>query len=958
MHKATTIPPRSFFYRTSAAILFIAFFSAFANGYSQHSMAASASSFAQNNAQQLFAVDHLTIEYKQNPLAIDVDFPRMAWQLISNKRNVSQSAYQIQVSEQIDFSKATYDSGKVISDQSIQLPFTGVSLQSGKRYFWRIKAWDQNNHASKWSPTAFWEMGLLKPSDWQANWIEADIKEDKSISNPPVMMRTEFLLDKPIESARAYVTSHGIYEMHINGNKVGDELFTPGWTSYEKRLQYQTFDVTNHLQRGKNAVGVMIGDGWFRGNLVFKKLRNIYGDTLALISQIVVTYTDGTTQIIASDDSWKASNGPILMSEIYHGETYDARKELSGWDKPNFDDKNWHGVLEVSHGKEQLIAPEAAGVKAIERIKPIELIVTPSGETVLDFGQNMVGYIEFSVSGKAGDKVVLRHAETLDKAGNFYVENLRLARQTIDYTLKGGERETYRPFFTFQGFRYVSVDQYPGDINTDDFEAVVIHSDLPRGNSYSTSKPLVNQLQSNILWSQKGNFLDIPTDCPQRNERLGWTGDAQVFIRTAAFNMNVAGFFSKWLKDLAVDQKPSGSVTHIVPDAIRERAPFHGAAAWGDAAVIIPWTLYQIYADEKVLVQQYDSMQRWVAFQTSKAGDNFIWTGTPQFGDWLAFSTNEAAYPGATTGKDYVATAFYAHSVDLMSKIATVLGKHQAAKKYRAQFTEIKSAFNKEFVTQTGRVAENTQTAYALALQFDLLPESIRESSANRLARNVRARKHLTTGFVGTPHLTHALSRYGHIDEAYMLLNRERYPSWLYPVSKGATTIWERWDGIKPNGEFQAAKLNSLNHYAYGAIGEWMYRVMAGLEIDPSKPGYKHFYVQPKPGGGFTHVDLSYQSQYGQIQSNWLIDEGQFSLTVEIPVNTTATIKLPKASLADVSENGSVIAGNSLFEGVKQSGDEVWLSAGSGTYTFRYPWASESDKAPKAKARKQKFENM
>lgn len=887
------------------------------------------------------SIGHLSTEYKINPIAIDIIKPRFAWHLHSTQRNVLQSAYQLQVmKDNSNFDNdILWDTGKQNSNQSNQVVYAGPALDSGARYYWRVKVWNAKGLASDWSPAAYWEMGLLSADQWQAKWIEPDLKEDKAISNPAPMLRKEFSLNKSIKQARAYVTSHGLYEMYINGEKVGDELFTPGWTSYNKRLQYQVYDVTAMVNSGNNAVAAMLADGWYRGNLVFKNLRNGYGDTLGLLSQIVVTYSDGSKHVIGTDNSWKSNIGPVVMSEIYHGETYDARLQHTGWKNAGFDDATWSGVSEIEHNKSHLVAPEAPAVKAIEEIKPVKFFTTPEGDKVLDLGQNMVGFINFKVKGKAGDKVVLRHAETLDKDGNFYTENLRLAKQTVDYTLKGGGEESYHPIFSFQGFRYVAIDEYPGEIDPENFTAIVVHSDLPTGSHYSTSKPLVNQLQSNILWSQKGNFLDIPTDCPQRNERLGWTGDAQVFIRTAAFNMNVSGFFSKWLKDLEADQKPSGSVTHIVPDVIGDRAPFHGAAAWGDAAVIIPWTLYQVYGDTRVLEQQYNSMQRWVAFQTRKAGDNFIWTGTPQFGDWLAFSTNNAAYPGATTGKDYVATAFYAHSVDLMSRIAKVLGKTVEQQEYAEQFEKIKAAFNREFVTQTGRVAENTQTAYALALQFDLLPESIRESSAKRLARNVKARKHLTTGFVGTPHLAHALSRYGHLDEAYTLLNREGYPSWLYPVKQGATTIWERWDGIKPNGEFQAAKLNSLNHYAYGAIGEWMYSVMAGLEIDPANPGYKHFFIQPKPGGGYQFVNLTYPSLYGDIQSNWKIADGRFNLHVEIPHNTTANVTLPNAKLEDITEGKDLISETKLSDTASQQDNTVTLILGSGKYQFSYPYA-------------------
>ncbi|RPJ80690.1 MAG: alpha-L-rhamnosidase, partial [Acidobacteria bacterium] len=465
---------------------------------------------------------------------------------------------------------------------------------------------------------------------------------------------------------------------------------------------------------------------------------------------------------------------------------------------------------------------------------------------------------------------------------------------------------------------------------------VVIHSDMEVTGSFETSNDMVNQLQHNITWGQKGNFLDVPTDCPQRDERLGWTGDAQAFARTAAFNMNVAGFFTKWLRDLAADQMDDGGVPHVVPNVLgassRERPA--GAAGWGDAAVIVPWTMYLEYGDARFLEEQYDSMARWVEFQRGRAGDDLIWDGDPHFGDWLAFASTDSSYPGATTGKDLIATAFFAHSADLMHAVARVLGKDADAARYRDLFERIKAAFVREFVTETVRVGENTQTAYVLALHFDLLPERMREQAASRLAREVRDRRHLTTGFLGTPYLCHVLTRFGYLDEAYQLLNRREYPSWLYPVTQGATTIWERWDGQKPNGSFQDAGMNSFNHYAYGAIGDWMYEVMGGLGVDSSAPGYKHVVIRPRPGGGFTRVSVAHQSLYGEARSSWANESGLFELAVSIPPNTTATVWLPRVRADAVTEGDQPLAVGRGIASVRQEGDSVVLEIGSGSYRF------------------------
>jgi alpha-L-rhamnosidase len=884
-------------------------------------------------------VAELRTEYAANPLGIDVRQPRLSWQIQASARGVAQTAYQVEVAlseRALGTGKGLlWDSGIVKSGDSVNVSYAGPALQSGQRYYWKVRVWDGAGTVSVWSTPAYWEMGLLQPSDWKAQWIEPDIQEDLKISGPSPMLRREFVLKGDVERARAYVTSHGLYEMAINGQRVGDAVLTPGWTSYNKRLQYQTYDVTTLLKQGPNAVGVTLGNGWYRGYLAWGDKRNIYGDRLGVLMQIVVTYRGGRQETIGSDAAWKASTGPILMSEIYHGETYDARLEKAGWASPGFPDTGWSGVKVVEHRKDLLIAPAGPPVRRVGEIKPVKVFRTPAGDTVADMGQNMVGWVRLKVEGPAGATVTLRHAEVLDKQGNFYTENLRAAKQTVRYTLKGGATETFEPHFTFQGFRYVAVDGYPGQLTPDSLTGIVLHSGMAPASTFETSNPLINQLQHNILWGQKGNFVDVPTDCPQRDERLGWMGDAQVFSRTAAFNMDVAGFFTKWLRDVAADQLESGSVPHVIPDVLSEPGkPQAGSAAWADAAVIIPWTMYLSYGDRRILEVQYPSMAAWVEYMRRRAGDDFIWSEDFTFGDWLAFASTASDYPGATTGKDLIATAMFAYSTDLLQRTARVLGKAEDAAKYAALLERIKTAFQREFVTATGRVGENTQTAYAVALQFDLLPEALRTAAAARLAQDVRQRKHLTTGFVGTPYLCHVLSRYGYLDEAYLLLNREEYPSWLYPVKQGATTIWERWDGLKPDGTFQDKGMNSFNHYAYGAIGEWMYRVMAGIEIDPAAPGYKHVFIQPRPGGGFTRVDASHVTPYGRVSSAWKLDGPLFALAVEIPANTTATIRLPGSRLADVTEGGRPLASGNGIAASRQDGPDVVIETGSGQYRF------------------------
>lgn len=892
-------------------------------------------------------ISNLTCEYHSNPLGIDVLQPRLSWQMYSEQRGTRQTAYQIWAAVSAESlangRNLLWDSGKIETAQSTHVPYGGPVLVSGQRVYWKVRVWNEAEGVAE-SLAAWWEMGLLDPGEWQANWITPDWEEDTRQPQPAPLLRREFTAQGSVVAARIYATSLGLYELRLNGQRVGDGLLTPGWTSYEHRLQYQTYDVTDLIVAGDNALGAVLGDGWYRGYMGFTGGRNLYGDRLALLLQLHLRYADGRTETITSDEQWRATPGPIQMSDIYMGEIYDARQEKPGWDRAGYDDSDWIGVRQLDHSKEMVVAQVGPCVRRQEALRPLQILHSPKGETILDFGQNMVGWVKMRVRGPAGATITLRHAEVLDQAGNLYTENLRRAKQTTSYTLQGltDADEVFEPHFTFQGFQYVAVEGFPGEPTADNFMGIVIHSDMPTTGVFECSHPLINQLQRNIVWGQKGNFVDVPTDCPQRDERLGWTGDTQVFIRTACFNMNVAAFFSKWLRDLSADQRADGSVPFVVPDVINKTGPGElsagrgaGAAAWGDAAVICPWTMYLCYGDTRLLAEQYESMAGWVNFMRSQADADHIWRQGFQFGDWLDYRGQDDRLPAPVTNNELIATAFFAYSADLLAKAARVLGKTDDAECYADLADKVKAAFNREFVTPAGRVGPHTQTAYALALYFDLLPETLRPLAAARLAAEIqKAGNHLTTGFVGTPYLCHVLSRYGQLEVAYALLNQETYPSWLYPVKQGATTIWERWDGIKPDGAFQDAGMNSFNHYAYGAIGDWLYQVVAGIDVDPEAPGYKRILIQPQPGGGLTYAKAGFDSLYGRVETHWKLDNGVFQLDVTIPPNSEGVVRLPTSAAETITEQGQPVEQVAGISEIWAEGETMVLCIGSGRYHF------------------------
>ncbi len=833
-------------------------------------------------------ITELRFEHLQETVGLGNRQPRISWMVETETPGWQQKSYEVQAYR--PDGQLHDQSGRIESSQSTLVVWPFAPLVSREQLNIRVRVWDIAERVSAWSDLYPVEAGLLESDDWSARFVTPDWQEDISQSQPSPMLRHEFDIRAGVARARLYVTALGVYAAEINGTAVGDHVLAPGWTSYDHRLCYQLFDVTDLLHEGRNAIGAILGDGWYRGWLGFGGLRrNLYGERLALLAQLEIHYADGTSERIVSDESWRAATGPILAADIYNGETYDARLKKPGWSSPGFEDHDWHGVRLLKYDLAKLFAPLGPPVRRTEMLAPLTISKSPSGRTIVDFGQNLVGRIRLTVQGQAGQTITLRHAEVLE-AGELCLRPLRAAKAIDHYTLSGDGIETWEPQFTFHGFRYAEVDGWPGECQVDDLRAVVCHSDIKRSGWFDCSNPLLNQLHENVVWSMRGNFLSIPTDCPQRDERLGWTGDIQVFAPTACFLYDSAGFLTSWLADLAAEQAAKGVVPYVVPDILD---PKPAAAAWGDAAVIVPWVLYQCYGDRDILAMQFESMRGWVDLIASIAGDNKLWDTGFQFGDWLDPAAPPDNPGAARTDKHLLASAYFARSAELVSQAAEVLGLAKAEATYHALAAEVRQAFANEYITPNGRLLSDSETAYALALAFGLLPTfEQRQHAAERLSALVEANGyHIATGFVGTPLICDALCAAGRLDDAYQLLLQRECPSWLYPVTMGATTIWERWDSLRPDGSVNPGEMTSFNHYALGAIADWLHRVVGGLA--PLEPGYGRIEVRPQPGGSLTHAAARHLTPNGMAQCAWMIEEGTMKIRVVIPPNVTAKVTLP-----------------------------------------------------------------
>ena len=956
---------------------------------------------------------HLTCEYRTDPRGIDAARPRLSWQVQSSLRGERQSAYRILVADSpqtlAEGRGSVWDSGKVWSGQSVTIRYGGPALASGEHCFWKVRVWDKDGKLGPDSPVGQWQMGLLRPADWRAKWISAPTPRDtrdNGLTLPPCpYLRKTFTLAKSVKFATLYATARGLYALSVNGRRVGDAVFAPGWTDYTKRIAYQTYDVTGRLHVGVNALGATLGDGWYGGYVGFARRRDLYGDRPQFLAQLVIEYADGSRRTVVTDASWRGATGPILHSDFLQGETYDARRVPSGWRPVMLDAaasrlkqvdvtarlrarvqndrlsvvadnkiagdpayltpkqlrvdytlngaahsrtvtedgtlmipglgetpgplvlrRAVYGVLGAAAGPARLVAQVGPPVRVTQTLIPRRVTRPAPGAYLYDLGQNMVGWARLTVQGKAGTPVRLRFGEILNPDGTLYTANLRSARATDTYVLNGRGVETWEPHFTFHGFRYVEVTGYPGKPRPDAVTGCVVGSDMPPAGTFTCSQPMVNKLQHNIVWGQRGNFLSVPTDCPQRDERLGWMGDAQIFARTATYNRDVAAFYEKWMDDVSDAQSPQGGFSDVSPRLVDDG---DGAPAWGDAGIIVPWTVYQAYGDTGILSAHWGAMTRWLGY-ISSVNPNYLWTKrrNNDFGDWLSIA--------ADTPKDVLATAYYAYDASLMARMARALGRPQEAAKYDALFGHIKSAFNAAYVSSDGRVKGDTQTCYVLALRFGLLPDDLRPRAAQHLVDDVAAKNgHLSTGFVGVGYLCPVLTETGHNDVAYQLLLNDTFPSWGYSIKQGATTIWERWDGYTKEKGFQDPGMNSFNHYSLGSVGQWLYQDVAGIDTDPNQPGFAHILIHPHPGPGLTRARAVYDSIRGRIVSAWREDGAGLALDVTIPANTTATVFLPAPTGDAVTESGLPVARAPGVVSARRSGAQVVVAVGSGTYHFR-----------------------
>ena len=832
----------------------------------------------------MLKIKDLTTEYQKNPIGIDTKNPRFSWKLDSDQKNTMQKAYHIVVKKE---NEIVFDSEWQESEQSIAVRYEGKDLEERTVYEIMLEVTD--NHEQKTSACGNFETGYMGAKNITADFITHGFEDNLEA---PAVFTKHISIKRKLKKARLYASALGIYEFTINGKAGSDIHFAPGWTSYQKVLQYQTYDITELLEE-ENEIAITVGNGWYKGILGFFNEGDHYGKRTAVIAEIVLTYEDGTEEIINTDESWMSTTGRIRYSEIYHGEIIDFTK-IENEKQP---------VKKIEYPKSILIAQQDEPVRITERIQGKEKIITPQGDVVIDFGQNLTGVVEVKVKKERGTVITIRHAETLDKDGNFYTANLRTARCTDSFICSGGE-DIFRPMFTYHGFRYIAVEGLGEEVDASEFTACVLHTDLKKTGDFSCTDTDVNRLLQNIDWGLRDNFLDIPTDCPQRDERLGYTGDTQIFLSTASVIRDVRLFYEKYLRDLRYEQSLGMGIPTTVPNIL---GPGGGIAIWHDAGTIIPWTLYQNYGDIKILEDSFESMVSCVEYSKTLTNEKGLINSGQQLGDWVSMDVPRGPmcnYTGdvwnlelnekiGATDPYFIANIYYANSILLTAKTAKVLGKEKEEKAFEEMYQEVRDNIRKEYITPNGRVLSDTQTGNLMALHFNIAEEKDRSICMERLLKNLKQhRNHLTTGFAGTPFLCTTLSENGQHEMAGEVFLKKDCPSWLYQVRMGATTIWELWDGVNPDGSFNKFEMNSFNHYSYGSIGNWVYHELLG--IDYLKPAYKQSKIAPRMIKGIPAMKGYVDTPYGKISCDIRCEKGKYQIDIEIPENTTSVVALPE----------------------------------------------------------------
>jgi alpha-L-rhamnosidase len=882
----------------------------------------------------------LRCEHQHDPLAIERPDPRLSWISSASARGAKQSAYRVVAagseSDLLGGRALLWDSGKVASDRSAHIHYAGKPLGSFQRVCWRVQLWDEHGAESSWSPVGRFAMGVLKREEWRAQWIGTPLH---MCPNSPYYRRA-FRTEKPVVDARLYATARGIYLAWIDGTPVSDEQLAPGWTDYSKRILYRCYDLTDAFAKpGEHVLGAQLNDGWYKGPVGWENKAGLWGNMTQLLLMLRLEHADGSVTWIVSDGEWKTANSPTLASTFLRGEVHDAALERDGWNRPGYDDKGWLKVHTGGIGDAPLLQAHAGPpVRRLAEVKAQAKWQPRPGVWIFDIGENIAGRVRISVKAPAGTTIRLRHGEMVTPERELYVDNLRAALSTDLYTAKGAGVEEWEPRFTFHGFQYVEVAGWPGEPRLEDITGVVVGSDCAVAGEFSCSNPDIDRLYANLVRTQRANYIDIPTDCPQRDERLGWTGDAQAYIRTAICSRDIAGFFTKWLQDLRDAQNAEGCFPNVAPQVPLLGDSWglaKGDAAWGDAGTICPWTIWRCYDDRDELARSYPAMVKWVEYLERTA---LTWVNLrfhrsgigPVFGDWLQVDCQ--------TPLEVIMTAFYARSTEITAEAAEALGKADDAKRFRELHAKIKAAFIKEFVRADGVVvgrstSDETQTNQLLALHFDLVSEESRGAVFAKLIAALEKRNwYLSTGFVGLPYLLPVLSRHGRTDVAYRLLLNQGYPSWLYPITQGATTIWERWNGWKKDEGPADPGMNSYSHYAYGACGEWLFSDVAGIDL--IERGFKKLRVRPRIGGSLTRASARHECLYGAIRSDWSVNGREVALAVEIPANTTAEVWVPTSDAATLREGATPWKG-----AVRHEPGYAVVEVGAGTYRFAAAFA-------------------